>query len=332
MVKPFYVDTTGAWVPGYNQQNGAGSQMQAGARAELIQSPVTKALSTFGGRIAARTMQYMYRGNIRSVLNYVAIRPFAMMDAIKLALGESKGDKVVLNPAGGYSPVFYWLAQEFKDTQFIEMDIEKVIKEKKLALEPSGIPSNLSLKVFDLSEHNLHDVQTEPVDVLVTNGAYVSRSDFRDMLRYILNILKEDGAVVATFPNKSRIENYLENSTVFSRIVTQPKGAIADETELPFVFRDSGLSLRHTIKLSELAKKYAKPEPADIELIAIARPGDIQESDAAKDDELDILLEMSDIPASPSSESNVPPFRDVDASSFRRFPRRQRNRPSKDKK
>jgi|GEM_PF-2499308 len=331
MVKPFYVDTTGAWVLGYNQQHSAGSQLQAGARAELIQSPITDALSTFGGRIAARTMQYMYRGNVRSLLNYAAIRPYAIMEAIKVALGDSKRDKVVLNPCGGYSPVFYWLAQEFKNVQFIEMDVEKVIREKKQAFQNFGIPSNLTLQAVDLGEHNLHDIQTERVDVLLTIGAYVTHPDFRDMLRYAMNVLKENGAVVASFPNKSGVENYLENSTVFSRIVTQPKGAVADESELPLVFRDTGLSLRHTIKLSELAKKYDKPEPADIEVVAIARPGEEQVDDNSREEELDILVELNNSAAT-SSENSVPPFVDVDVNTFRPFPRRQRSRPSKDKK
>lgn len=329
MVKPFYVDTTGAWVPGHNQTKSAGSQLQAGARADLIPSPVTKALSSFGGRIAAQTMQFMFRGNVQAVLNYTAFRPYAMMEAVKLALGDSKQGKIVLNPAGGYSPACYWLAQEMPEVQFIEMDVAKTIDFKKNVLEPFSIPDNLELRAVDLTQNNLHDVQQEKVDVIIVSGAYVSHKEYQDMLGYIKNILKKDACVIGSFPDKSGIENFLENSTVFTRIVANPRGAIDNEDGLSAIFKGTDFGVEAVVKLSELAKQQKKPIPADIEVIAIARQG-IAEVSEVETAEFDILSEIDEQRAS-NSEDSVAPFVDFDLDSFKRFPKRYRRRPPESK-
>lgn len=274
MVQPFYIDTTGAWVLGHNQKHGAGSILQAGARAELIATPLTQALSTFGGRVAAQTMQFMFKGNIQAMLNYVAFRPYAVKFAIEQALGKNVKEKIVLDPAGGHSPVFYWLAEENKYTQFIEMDIPKVITNKKRVLKPLGIPPNLHLEAVDLSEKNLHEVQLASVDVIVTLGAYLSHAEYRSMLGYLRHTLKPDGHIIVAFPYREGIENFQENGTVFSRIVTTPKGVINEEKDIYTIFKDTDFSVVDIIKLSDLAKKQGKSIPADIELFAIAKLGD----------------------------------------------------------
>lgn len=273
MVQPFYIDTTGAWVLGHNQKYGAGSILQAGARAELIPSPITQALSTFGGRVASQTMQYMFKGNLRAMLNYVALRPYALKFAIEQALGQDADEKIVLDPAGGHSPVFYWLAEENRNTHFIEMDTTKVIDNKKRVLKPLGIPSNLHLQNVDLMEQNLHEVQPVLVDVIVTLGAYVNHSDYRAMLRYLQNTLTPNGNIIVSFPYSRGIENFQENGSVFSRIVTTPKGVIKDEKDIYTIFKDTDFTVTEIIKLSDLAKAQNKPIPADIEIFAIAQLG-----------------------------------------------------------
>src|SRR5690606_19965244 len=121
---------------------------------------------------------------------------------------------------------FYSLAQKYESTHFIEMDIPKLINNKIRALTPLGIPNNLHLRAADLQEENLHKIQPVLVDVMVTIGAYVNHSDYRAMLSYIQHILNPDGYIIASFPYRQGIENFQENSAVFSRIVTTPKGVV----------------------------------------------------------------------------------------------------------
>lgn len=275
MVEPFYIDTTGAWVLGHNQTYGTGSYLQAGARAEKVDTPFMQALSTFGGRIASRTMQYMFRGDVTKLLNYAAFRPHAIKFAVDDILGDQAKEKIVLDPAGGLSPAFYWLAQAHKETHFIEMDIEKVITHKQRVLKAFNMPANLHLQSVNLKEQHLHEVQSVSVDAIVTLGAYVSRADFREMLRYLQRTLNSDGYVIATFPYRKGIENFQENSAIFSRIVTTPKGVIDDEKDIYAVFKDTDFTVTKIIKLSELAEAQGADIPADIEIVAIAKLGDI---------------------------------------------------------
>ncbi|MGB7341114.1 MAG: hypothetical protein WBC91_19615 [Phototrophicaceae bacterium] len=320
MVKPFYVDTTGAWVLGHNQTQAASSHLQAGARSELIPSPITKALSTFGGRIAAQTMQYMFKGNVQSLLNYAAFRPYAMMEAIRQALGDNKDGKIVLDPASGFSPIYYWLANEMPETTFIEIDTPKMIADKKSALSKFHRPKNLSLRPANLSDVHLHSLSDNRVDVLVVTGAFVSHVDYRDMLKYVTSIVKDDGYIIAPFPYTVGIENFMENAAVFGRIVTAPIGAISTPDELSLIFNASDFTVTHTLKLSELAERYHKPRPMDVELIAIAQKG--IPAPAPIDAELTEIVELND--ALHSAKNTVPPFIEFDPESFKRFPRRQR--------
>lgn len=262
----------GAWVIAHTQAQGSGSELQAGARAELIDSPVTRALSTFRGRIATRTMKLMFFGSVAPLLNYAAFRPYAVMQAIRLALGEqSNTPRIVLDPAGGYSPSFYWLAKEMPDTQFVEIDTAKVVETKRYLLRDLSIPANLRLRPLDLSQRNLHDTLIDRVDVLIGIGAYVSHQQYRQFLDYARRILSKDGYIVAAFPYLPGIENFQRNKSLFSRIVTVPKGVVSDIDQLYSVFDNTGFEIKEVIRLSELAAAQNKPMPADIEVIAVAQ-------------------------------------------------------------
>ncbi|MEL6408626.1 MAG: hypothetical protein AAFR81_29935 [Chloroflexota bacterium] len=273
MVNPFYIDTTGATVLRINQEQGAGSQLQAGARAELIDSPVTKALSTFGGRIAAQTMQYMFKGRMDGLMNYAAFRPRAMQYVLESLLGEPSEatNKRVLDPAGGYSPVFYWLAQKYNNVSFIEVDIPKVIENKRRMLYPLGIPRNLRLRDGDLSNQHLHEIVTRRSDIMLTIGAYVTKAKFRELLDYLPHVMKSGAYLVASFPYLPGIDNFQQNSMIFSKIVTEPRGTIANEKVLHTIFRDTPFDLIESVCLSELAREREMPIPADIEIFAVAK-------------------------------------------------------------
>ena len=255
----------------FNQKAGLGSHLQAGARAELIASPITKALGTRQGQMLAKTMRFLFRGNIDALLNYATIRPYAIMEAIRLCLGDNADNKVVLDPAAGYSPEFFWLAQEYPQTQFTEVDIHEVIEFKRAAFYPHGIPSNLRLRPVDLTRQGLHRVQKRRVDVMVVLGAYVSHTNFRDALAYLDYFIQGDGFLIVPFPYAPGIDYFTDNSFIFTRLVATPVGALKGESDLNTIFEGTNFMLKQTIKLSDFARKEARAIPADIELIAIAQ-------------------------------------------------------------
>lgn len=262
----------GSWVLSYNQQQNKGSELQAGIRAEMIDSPLTRALSTFRGRISVRTAKLMFFGSIAPILNYSAIRPFAAMQAIRLALQDigAQGATVV-DPAAGYSTAFYWLAEEFPQTQFIEIDTEAVIKDKEHMLRGFTMPENLTLRVGDLSNRSLEEIVTHQIDVLVGIGAYVSHEQYLNFLSYSESLLNPGGYVVAAFPYLPGIENFQSNKSLFTRLVNTPKGVIRDVDQLQALFAKSHFDLKHVIQLSDYAAAKNEPIPADVEIFAVAR-------------------------------------------------------------
>jgi hypothetical protein len=264
------IDLKGAWVLGHNQLQ-SGSELQAGARADLIPSPITKALSSFKGRAAAKTMRFMFSGQLEPLLNYAALRPFAEMEAVKIALGDTPENKLVLDPAAGFAPQFFWLAEEMPETRFMEIDLVRWIEEKRYLLHPFGIPENLRLKGADLAAVPLHEVLSERADVILGIGAYVKHSAYQDMLEYLKRVLKDKGKVIGSFPFAPGVENLSQNSLIFRRLAGNPDGIVFSEEQLRKIFEGAGYELEAIVKFTDVAKKLNKPMPADIEIIAIAR-------------------------------------------------------------
>lgn len=255
------------------QAAGVGSQLQAGIRAEMIDSPITKALRTGLGLMIARTMKILFRGDVKPVLNYAAIRPYAMMEAIRIALGNNAENKVILDPAGGYSPQFYWLAQEFTEAHFVEVDVHEVIEYKRKALYDFGIPSNLRLRPLDMTRTELHKIQSELVDVMVVLGAYVTHDEFRKLLLYLEYLVRDPGYLIVPFPYEPGIDNFTQNSFAFSKMIATPVGSVKSLSDVEALFEGTAFQLQEVIKLSDFAREQGKAIPADIEVIAIVKRG-----------------------------------------------------------
>ncbi|MEO1646119.1 MAG: hypothetical protein AAFR67_13095, partial [Chloroflexota bacterium] len=256
------IDVTGADVFGVTQQQGSGSQLQAGARAQFIDSPITRALSTLRGRVAAQTVEFMFRGQVTPLINYAVLRPFAMQYAIKQALRQSASGKHVVDPAGGYSPVFYWLAETFPATTFTELDTVATITQKQNALASFDMPDNLHLQVADLTQTPIHTVLSAKPDVILALGAYVSHTAYRQLLHYLSNTLNQGAMVVGAFPFLPGIENFRQNSTIFSKIVAEPLGVVSSIQTLEGIFADTPFELCDVYRLTDLARMLDKPLPA----------------------------------------------------------------------
>ena len=127
------------------------------------------------------------------------------------------------------------------------------------------------MRPVDLKLQRLHEAQTKTVDVLVTVGAYITHDEFRDLLKYLAYLIAAEGYLIVPFPYAPGIDNFTDNSFVFSNIITTPKGAIHNRDDIATIFKDTDFELTQTIKLSDLAKDLRKPMPADIEMIALAR-------------------------------------------------------------
>ena len=121
---------SGAMVLGYAQEQ-RGSELQAGARAELMKTPLTKALVSLRGRMIARILFSLHPPE--PFLNYVKMRSLALTHVMKSSLiPQTAGLLVDLH--AGYSPMGVMLADELPRHRILEIDMPEVIHDKQQRL------------------------------------------------------------------------------------------------------------------------------------------------------------------------------------------------------
>jgi hypothetical protein len=260
---------SGAWVLGFNQKQGA-SVLQAGARALLIHSALIKALSTPQGRIAAQTLQMM--GLSKGIENYAAFRPYAVMEVLRRHMPTDVPNPVVLDPATGYGAEYIWLAAEYPDTTFIEMDRPDVIQDKVQRLKAFKLPSNVIFEGVNLNTLPLHQaMKGRRVDLAVVLATYAKKSDFIELLRYFRTFMRKGAVVVAPFPYQLGIIELSRANILFRRFATAPVGTVQSIDEVYEIFRAADYRETSVYRFSELAEAVGKPIPIDVEVIAAAR-------------------------------------------------------------
>lgn len=262
------LNTQGAWVLGHTQKQKA-SSLHAGARAILLPSEITRALSTIHGRIAAQTMHNMGIGP--GMVNYAAFRPFGMMEAIRRTMAALPEQAIVVDPAGGYAPQFIWLAEEFPQARFIEMDQPRTAQDKLRRLHALELPRNWEIRSYDLTRTPLHKAlgRTQP-NILLAQPAYVRKQDYLQLLHYLRQVLAPTSAVIAAFPYAPGIENMARDSLMFRRLAGNPIGMVRHTDEIQHTFESARYQNVRLFWLSEMAEQQGKPVPADIEVIAVA--------------------------------------------------------------
>lgn len=266
---PYQVESTR--VLGHNQKQN-GSVLQAGARALLIPSEITKALCSSQGRIAAQTIMMM--GASEKLLNYAALRPYAIMEVIRRHFPHDVENPVILDPTTGYGPEYIWLAQDYPQAQFIEMDRPDVIRDKVQRLKRFSLPPNLSYEGVDLARIPLHEaLDGRQVNMMVVLGTYVHAADFGELLLYLRSVLAPGGIVIAPFPYQVGLSDFVRANIVFGRFTSASAGVVNNSAEVDDIFRRAGYQDISVYTFTELARDLNKPEPYDIELIGVGRVG-----------------------------------------------------------
>lgn len=261
-------DTNIAHLLGYIQKQG-GSELFAGVRALLTPSLLTEALSTFSGRIKARTaLQFALN---EQLTNYVLFRPYAIMEVTRRTLPENVANPTLLDPASGYTPQHILLASELPHLQFIEMDQPKTILDKLIRLQNHDIPANLRFMQADLEHMLLHEVIQDKVDLLIVDCTFVSPQEFVELLGYLRQMLREGGRIISAFPYRPGIEDLARTSAVFRRLASNPAGIVPNKSTITDIFHEAGYTGVEIYELSTLAREMQQPIPADIEVIATAR-------------------------------------------------------------
>lgn len=259
----------GAWVLGHNQQQGV-STLQAGARALLLPSDLTRALSSIKGRVAAQTL--MALGGATGVMNYASFRPYATIEIIRRSLPADLVNPTILDPAGGYSPEFFWYAEQFPQVTCLEFDLPEVIRDKQERLKDLQKPDNFIMQGVDLSVTPLHEaLQGRRIDLIILVAAYVPSEQFVELLKYLRSFLAPGTLVLTWFTYKPGVATMARNSILLRRFAIEPVGAVEKFSRVQEIFEQAEYQEPVLYKLSELAKEMGKPVTPDIEVIGVAR-------------------------------------------------------------
>lgn len=256
-------------------QEARGSELQAGARAELIPSALTWALSSVSGRAFAKMIIRV--GAIKPLMNYGMFRPRGLMALIERGLPPEQPEPLIVDPAGGFSPMGFWLAERYPQAKLIEFDLPDIVTEKHRRLQRAPevvIPSNLHFVPLDLGQITLSDaVESRPIDVLLLNATYTPHEATMQALRDLRATLSPNGAVVVTFPWMPGARQLPAFSKrLFTLQVGEIAGRVDDESTLIKLFTEAGYSRFELHFFSHLAAEMGHPIPVDIEVIVLARP------------------------------------------------------------
>lgn len=256
----------GSALLGRNQQQGA-SELQAGARAELMPSPLTQALSSSRGRLIYQTTKFMIKHD--GFRNYVAIRIPLAKQVIQGAIPFQNTRPLIVELDVGFSPLSILLAQELPNATVIELDTEDVIQKRRERLKGAILPSNLESVVADLTAISLLDaLGGRKPDIIEFTGAYHTYDELVEILNYFQSILNDGGSLAMYLPWQPAQEEIRAAVRFFKRQVGGYPGMVKNEDEIKAIFSRSNFK-SHTVVFPS---KYAhRQKPLDVEVMVLAK-------------------------------------------------------------
>ncbi len=254
-------------------QDERGSEIQAGARAELTPSPLTLALSSLRGRVTARIM--LQFANNPAALNFTAARTAILEAGVARALHRSEDQPVIVDMACGYSPLALHMAEHFPHASVIELDTPDVIIRRKRRLmrcKEYVRPANLVTLSADLSRQSLVDALGNRVpSVIEYTSSYLTREQMIETHRYLYDVLSIHGALVTFMTWQKGVQQVQAELRFFREQVGSLPGIVADEAAAAAVFLEAGFRHVEVLHPSRLAGELGLATPImDIELLVIA--------------------------------------------------------------
>lgn len=253
-------------------QETRGSEIQAGARAELTPNPVTLALASLRGRAVAQTMIWLAPD--QGILNYTAAR-IPILAALMLRAIPPVPHPLLIDTSAGFSPMSLMVAEGAPHAHVIEIDRAEVIRSRQHRLRKAKItlPPNLETISADLGQTSLPEVLGGRVaDVIDFTGAYFSPAQLRRTAAYLHSILSEQGTVLSCYPYRPAMEYATTATRFFKQQVGDLPGGVDDVTALKHYFLDAGYRDVEIYFPSQLAPELGLRTPIlDMEISVIAR-------------------------------------------------------------
>ncbi|MFZ4828501.1 MAG: hypothetical protein ACOYLB_14210 [Phototrophicaceae bacterium] len=249
-----------------------GSEIQAGARAEVIPSPLTHALSSFGGRVSAQMFRTF--GFPSDAFNFIGARIRVLGYLMQTHVPSTVPHPILVDPVAGFSTLGYDNATAIPHGEHIDLNRQDTIDELERRLARAKdvtLPSNYKRIGVDYMYTTLTQaIGNRPVDVINANCAYFMRFHNFKQLFYLQSTLRSGGVCVAVFPSQVALTELQSAMRFFHSQVGQLPGAVSDDSEMTNLMRDAGYINVKVYRASELASEIGLQTPIlDLELFAV---------------------------------------------------------------
>lgn len=255
------------------------AELVAGARAILLNTDETNALSKMSGRIVSRFLTDIDRKS--NVLWFFPARMLAIEELTSRYLPEDKPDQLLIDIAAGFSPRGLNLAKQYPQSQVIEIDLPDVVDEKKKRLEKGkiSIPDNLTWIQADLGTTNLHDVlDGRKADLITSEGLtlYLTQEENMRLFRQVEGSLKPGGILMVEIYLKDKLQRLRQNpnvNTVASfvfRMVGSVPGIMDSMDKAIQLLSDANLDQIKAYPVADLMGELEQPKPVDLISIVVA--------------------------------------------------------------
>lgn len=251
-----------------------GSELQAGARAEAIPSPLTHALSSVSGRVSAQLFRTL--GFRQDAFNFIGARIRVLGYLMQTHLSSHVPHPILVDPVAGFSTLGYDNATAIPHGEHIDLGHAETIQELERRLARAKdvvLPANYKRVVVNYLYTTLTQaVGNRPIDVVSANCAYFMRFHNFKQLFYLNSTLRPGGICVAAFPSQPALIEFQSSIRFFNSQVGQLHGAVTTDSEMINLMTDAGYVDVKIYRASELASEIGLQTPImDLELFAVGR-------------------------------------------------------------
>jgi len=254
------------------------AEIVAGLRALTFPSAEAQGLSSLTGRWYAHIYKRLAD---EGMMNAAGARQLCLMQVVSQVLGASVRPDVIVEMAGGFSARALQLAQQFPQTQVIEIDQASVIETKQVRVRrlcAGQPPANLSWRSADLATVTLPTlVGEQAVDMVIVEGlfSYFTPIEITRIVASVRASLKPGGCLVTDMLSASGWKGVEEQSWLgtwmLKRQVGRFKGAMSSAADVSQLFQEAGYRRSVVYSLKELANEYLpQMAVADTSFIVVA--------------------------------------------------------------
>lgn len=254
-------------------QNTSGSEFQAGMRAELTPSPLTRALTSMRSQIVAQTLITLLR--YREAMHFVSARIPMLQEVIRRGIPPHQTAPVIVDPAAGFSAVSIELAQKMPRAVFVDLDLPEVMRTRLSRLQKANLALSPNIKSMEanLNQTPLGEMlENQPIDVVNFTGAYFTPDQLQMTLRYLHSLLGPGGAAVCYLPWMPGVNEIKFAARFFKKQVGEYPGMMHSAEQIHQLFSAAGYRDVTIFYPTTLAEELRLPTPIlDIEVLALGR-------------------------------------------------------------